>query len=90
MSIDDLVGPSRNFSELTRREAGRVAREDCPAGAQLVELPKQRALGQALALFDRIAHPRIDRPMVAVLGDLYVRDNEVFDHGLVRAIRRNG
>jgi predicted nucleotide-binding protein (sugar kinase/HSP70/actin superfamily) len=51
---------------------------------------KHTAMKAAAALFDSIAISRERRPKVAIFGDLYVRDNDVMNQGLVRAIEEAG
>jgi predicted nucleotide-binding protein (sugar kinase/HSP70/actin superfamily) len=52
--------------------------------------PRHPALEQAMRLFDRVPVAPGRRPKVAIFGDLYVRDNDVFNQGLVRAIEEAG
>ncbi len=51
---------------------------------------RRRALEQAMRLFDRVPVAPGRRPKVAIFGDLYVRDNDVFNQGLIRAIEEAG
>ena len=51
---------------------------------------KQAAMREAAALFDLVPVVRERRPKVAIFGDLYVRDNDVMNQGLVRAIEEAG
>jgi predicted nucleotide-binding protein (sugar kinase/HSP70/actin superfamily) len=51
---------------------------------------KRTALEQAMRLFDRVPVAPGRRPKVAIFGDMYVRDNDVFNQGLVRAIEEAG
>ncbi|MCX7029767.1 MAG: acyl-CoA dehydratase activase [Spirochaetes bacterium] len=51
---------------------------------------KEPALKRAMRLFDRVPVAPGRRPKVAIFGDLYVRDNDVFNQGLVRAIEEAG
>ncbi|MCP4134542.1 MAG: CoA activase, partial [bacterium] len=43
-----------------------------------------------IALFEAIPVKKTSRPKVAIFGDLYVRDNDVFNQGLIRTIEENG
>jgi hypothetical protein len=52
--------------------------------------PKRPALERAMRLFDQVSVADGRRPKVAIFGDLYVRDNDVFNQGLVRAIEEAG
>ena len=53
---------------------------------------RDKAVGEAVALFSAvpIRKPAVARPKVAIFGDLYARDNEVFNQDLVRFIEANG
>jgi len=51
---------------------------------------KRPALEQAMRCFDRVPVSPGRRPKVAIFGDLYVRDNDVFNQGLVKAIEEAG
>ena len=48
------------------------------------------ALRAAAGLFDAVSTAGPRRPRVAVFGDLYVRDNDVMNQGLLRAIEEAG
>ncbi|MCD4709835.1 MAG: acyl-CoA dehydratase activase-related protein, partial [Bacteroidales bacterium] len=51
----------------------------------------ERAIEEGLALVDEIEYDRTSRkPQVAIFGDLYVRDNDTMNQGLVRAIEEAG
>ncbi|MEA3463216.1 MAG: acyl-CoA dehydratase activase-related protein, partial [Bacteroidota bacterium] len=51
----------------------------------------EQAIEEGLALVDEIEYDRsIRKPLVAIFGDLYVRDNETMNQGLVRAIEEAG
>ena len=51
---------------------------------------KDEALEEVMGLFGAIGTTRTDRPKVAIFGDLYVRDNDVMNQGLIRTIEANG
>ncbi len=51
---------------------------------------KRAALEQAMRRFDRVPVAPGRRPKVAIFGDLYVRDNDVFNQGLIGAIEEAG
>lgn len=51
---------------------------------------RNERLDQALALLDAVPRAGDRKPKVAVFGDLYVRDNEVFNQGLIRTIEEAG
>jgi predicted nucleotide-binding protein (sugar kinase/HSP70/actin superfamily) len=51
----------------------------------------EQAIEEGLALVDEIEYDRISRkPQVAIFGDLYVRDNDTMNQGLIRAIEEAG
>jgi predicted CoA-substrate-specific enzyme activase len=52
--------------------------------------PLETALRDAAGLFDSVAISSERRPRVAIFGDLYVRDNDVMNQGLIRAIEKAG
>ncbi len=58
--------------------------------AFLGEISKDEALTEVMALFDKIERIAGNRPKVAIFGDLYVRDNEVFNQGLIYAVENAG
>jgi predicted CoA-substrate-specific enzyme activase len=51
---------------------------------------KEDALAQVIARFESIAVTPEQRPKVAILGDVYTRDNEVMNQGLIGCIEANG
>jgi len=51
---------------------------------------KDEAIGIAAGLFDAVSITPERRPRVAIFGDLYVRDNDVMNQGLIRAIEDAG
>ena len=55
MGVDDLVRSCRRGGQLAGQEAGRVAGENRPVGAKLVELAEQLSLGVDV-LVDRLDH----------------------------------
>jgi predicted nucleotide-binding protein (sugar kinase/HSP70/actin superfamily) len=54
--------------------------------------PKETAFREVVAGFARIspAEPTAARPRVAIIGDLYVRDNDAFNQGLVAELENYG
>jgi len=58
--------------------------------AFLGERDKLDALRDVVARFRAIPVARRERPKVAIFGDLYVRDNEVFNQDLVGTIEQHG
>jgi len=51
---------------------------------------KEIALQQVISWFKEIEIEKTNRPKVAVFGDLYARDNDVFNQNLVKFIEDNG
>jgi hypothetical protein len=72
-------------ADRARAEAVTLLADAFAAGARLAP-----ALARAAARFDRVPVAPGRRPKVAIFGDLYVRDNDVFNQGLVRAIEEAG
>jgi predicted CoA-substrate-specific enzyme activase len=50
----------------------------------------EKSLIQALSLFDNIKYNPVQRPKVAIFGDLYVRDNDVLNQDLIHVIEDAG
>ena len=51
----------------------------------------ERTIDEAMSLVDKIEYDKSYRkPQVAIFGDLYVRDNDTMNQGLVRAIEEAG
>jgi len=51
----------------------------------------EQAIEEGLALVDEIEYDRTSRkPQVAIFGDLFVRDNDTMNQGLIRAIEEAG
>ncbi len=63
---------------------------DVLADAFLGNRTKEAAVEEAVSYFDAIEVHDEQRPKVAVFGDLYVRDNDVMNQGLVSFIEDNG
>ncbi|RJP76791.1 MAG: CoA activase [Desulfobacteraceae bacterium] len=53
---------------------------------------REDALDEAITNFERIEQNRhpVNRPKVAIFGDLYVRDNEIMNQDLIHYIEENG
>ncbi len=54
------------------------------------ESPLEETLKEVISSFDRIPKEMGERPKVAIFGDLYVRDNDVMNQGLVHTIEDAG
>lgn len=52
--------------------------------------PKEPVLNQIMKLFDQLEFEPGSRPRVAIFGDLYARDNDIFNQDLIRVIEENG
>ena len=63
---------------------------DVLADSFLGNRSKESAVAQVVSYFDNIEINYEPRPKIAVFGDLYVRDNEVMNQGLVHFIEKNG
>jgi len=50
----------------------------------------EKSLIQALALFEKIIYNPVQRPRVAIFGDLYIRDNDVLNQDLIHVIEDAG
>lgn len=59
-------------------------------GAFLGNARRDQRLDEALSHFDAIPRAEGRRPKVAIFGDLYVRDNDVFNQDLIRTIEASG
>ena len=51
---------------------------------------REERLDEALSLFDEIPRAEGQRPKVAIFGDLYVRDNDILNQGLINTIEEAG
>lgn len=78
--------------ELIKGETDRVIIEarDTFTKAFMGELSFIDAVKQAIEKLDKIKFKKIYKPKVAIFGDLYVRDNEVMNQGLIRYIEDAG
>jgi len=48
------------------------------------------AVNEAVSLFDKIERKPGNKPLVAIFGDLYVRDNDIMNQDLIHDIEANG
>ena len=48
------------------------------------------AVNEAVSLFDKIERKPGTKPLVAIFGDLYVRDNDIMNQDLIHDIEENG
>ncbi len=78
--------------ELVKGETDRVILEarDTFAKAFLGELSFMDAVKMAIEKLDKIKYKKTNKPKVAIFGDLYVRDNEVMNQGLISYIEDAG
>ncbi len=51
---------------------------------------KEEALDKVITIFNNVETVIEQRPKVAIIGDIYARDNEVFNQNLIRTIEENG
>ncbi len=56
----------------------------------LTDRSKETAIEIILSLFDKIERTKTERPKVAVIGDLYVRDNDIMNQNLIEYIEEQG
>jgi predicted nucleotide-binding protein (sugar kinase/HSP70/actin superfamily) len=52
--------------------------------------PMDEAMVEVMALFDKIERRPGKNPLVAIFGDLYVRDNDIMNQNLIHDIEENG
>jgi predicted CoA-substrate-specific enzyme activase len=52
--------------------------------------PKEPVLEKIINEFESIETDRKERPMVAIFGDLYVRDNDLMNRELIKTVEANG
>lgn len=58
--------------------------------AFLGDMSKEQAASEAASLFKNIKIKKEHRPKVAIFGDIYVKDNDVMNQGLIHFIEENG
>ena len=58
--------------------------------AFMEQKPKEPVLKYIMSMFDSIPVKRETRSKVAIFGDIYVRDNDIFNQDLVKVIEENG
>ncbi len=63
---------------------------DILSDAFLGNRTKESAVAEVVSYFEAIETRYEERPKVAIFGDMYVRDNEVMNQGLVHFIEDNG
>ncbi|RJQ42990.1 MAG: CoA activase [Nitrospiraceae bacterium] len=63
---------------------------DILSDAFLGNRTKESAVAEAVSHFEAIETRYEERPKIAIFGDMYVRDNEVMNQGLVHFIEDNG
>ena len=56
----------------------------------LHDTSKEAALDNVIALFEDIEVRESENPKVAIIGDIYARDNDVFNQNLIKTIEENG
>ncbi len=78
--------------EINKGETDRVIKSSIPILERsfLGEISKDDALSGIIDRFDAIERIKADRPKVAIFGDMYVRDNDVMNQGLIYAIENAG
>jgi len=78
--------------EITKGETDKVIKESIRImiKAFLGRAPMEKSAIQAVALFEKIKYTPVERPRVAIFGDLYVRDNDVLNQDLIHVIEDAG
>ncbi|NOY09066.1 MAG: CoA activase [Spirochaetes bacterium] len=78
--------------EINKGETDRVIKSSIPIleRAFLGEISKDDALSEVIDRFDAVERIKTYRPKVAIFGDMYVRDNDVMNQGLIYAIEDAG
>ncbi len=52
--------------------------------------PKEQVLAEIINGFEAVNIEKTNRPKVAIFGDLYVRDNDLLNHHLIKTVEANG
>ena len=78
--------------EITKGETDTVIQESIRimTKAFLGRAPMEKSIIQVITLFEKIKYTPAERPRVAIFGDLYVRDNDVFNQDLIHVIEDAG
>jgi len=78
--------------EITKGETDRTIQESIRilTKAFLGRAPVEKSVIQVLALFEKIKYIPVQRPKVAIFGDLYIRDNQVLNQDLIHEIEDAG
>lgn len=86
--VGTKIRPYEIQKGVTDRAIGRA--QEILYHAFLLKADLELALRQVINLFKEIKIKKTDRPKVAILGDLYVRDNELFNQNLIKDIEAAG
>jgi predicted CoA-substrate-specific enzyme activase len=78
--------------EITKGETDKAIQESIRimTKAFLGRAPMEKSVIQVLSLFEKIKYTPVQRPRVAIFGDLYVRDNDVLNQDLIHVIEDAG
>ncbi len=89
--LKKIVCKTRPY-EVVKGETDRIAAKALDYLCKTIENGESReeALKKVIAWFEIIKKNPVKKPKVAIFGDLYARDNEVFNQDLVRIIEENG
>jgi predicted nucleotide-binding protein (sugar kinase/HSP70/actin superfamily) len=78
--------------EMVKGETDKAIQESIRilAKAFLGRTPMEKSVIQALSLFEKIKYNPVERPKVAIFGDLYVRDNDILNQDIIHVIEDAG
>lgn len=78
--------------EINKGETDSVIENSIPVleRAFLGKISKDEALSHVIDMFSAVERVENQRPKVAIFGDLYVRDNEIMNQGLIYAVEDAG
>jgi predicted CoA-substrate-specific enzyme activase len=78
--------------EITKGETDTIIEESIRimTKAFLGRAPMEKSVIQVLSMFEKIKYTPLQRPRVAIFGDLYVRDNQVLNQDLIHVIEDAG
>jgi predicted nucleotide-binding protein (sugar kinase/HSP70/actin superfamily) len=75
----------KGSTDLTIREAPKILER-----AFVGEKSMDTSISEAISLFDKLEKSEGKRPLAAIFGDFYVRDNDIMNQGLIHAVEEAG